>query len=153
MFDKYKQLTDSQGSILQIKKGVNSRDSMQLLWYHWEHVGHLLCVILSNDPDPSASLNIPFQQNLFLTRLKVCFTPKCPDVGSECHTSKTRICSSLLYYSNFIAILLLVHRFHLPHMTLSALFLTDCFIFLSHPSGYYVSYVCTGCLSFPQQRI
>ena len=38
-------------------------------------------------------------------------------------------------------------------VTLIALFLTDRFIFLSHPSGYYVSYVCTGCLWFPQLRI
>ena len=81
---------------------------MQLSWYHW---------------------------NLFLTRLKV-FTPKCSDVGFKCHTSKTRICSALPCIILTSSLFLFLYITSTPLiMTLSALFLTDRFIFLSHSSG------------------
>ena len=51
------------------------------------------------------------------------------------HLQNPHLLFSTLYFSNFITVLLLVHHFHSPHYD-SAFFLTDHFIFLSHPLGY-----------------
>ena len=61
----------------------------------------------------------------------------CPDVGSECHTSKTHIFSSLLCIILTSSLFFYLYITSTPLiMILSPLFLTDCFIFLSHPLAY-----------------